>query len=258
MAGQDPSALFYDAECGFCRVTAGVVLAWDRDRRLTPIALQDAAAAQQLSDLSEAERMASWHLVAPDGSRRSGGDALAPLFETLPRGVRLAALARRFPAGAERLYAFTAGHRDRLAKLVPSRLRRGAEATIKQRADEMPGSTGEPAPAEKAEQPTRAADGEPAPGFPEPPGEDPGALPGDRDPHHVLNNPVVDDPDPTEWPDPYETREDPRDPADPDGKPFGEEPHPPTGAISTSEPHPSKDPEAGDRWEAPKRDKLDE
>ena len=33
-----------------------------------------------------------------------------------------------------------------------------------------------------------------------------------RDPHHELNNPVRD-PDPTEFPDPYEKRPDPRDPA---------------------------------------------
>ena len=31
------------------------------------------------------------------------------------------------------------------------------------------------------------------------------------DPHHVLNNPATD-PDPTEWPDPYDKRPDPRDP----------------------------------------------
>jgi hypothetical protein len=94
-------------------------------------------------------------------------------------------------------------------------------------------------------------------GFPEPPGKDPGDISGDREPHHVLNNPV-EDPDPTEWPDPYEKREDPRDPPDPDGEPFGEEPHPATGTESTSEPHPSQDPEAGDRWEGPKREKLDQ
>jgi len=86
-------------------------------------------------------------------------------------------------------------------------------------------------------------------GFPEPPGKDPGDISQDREPHHVLNNPVTD-PDPTEWPDPYDTREDPRDPDDPDS--------PAQGAQSTSEPHPSKDPEAGDRWEGPKRDKLDQ
>ncbi|MEK6227898.1 MAG: hypothetical protein AABM31_01055 [Actinomycetota bacterium] len=79
----------------------------------------------------------------------------------------------------------------------------------------------------------------------------------ERDPHHELNNPI-DEPDATEWPDPYEKRPDPRDPEDPDGEPFGEEPHSPTGATSTSEPHPQQDPEAGDRARPPERDKLDD
>ena len=67
----------------------------------------------------------------------------------------------------------------------------------------------------------------------------------DPTPHSSLNNPV-EDPDPTEWPDPYDKREDPR-AAD----------HPPTGSRSTSEPHPSQDPEA-EPWEGPKRDKVDD
>jgi hypothetical protein len=67
----------------------------------------------------------------------------------------------------------------------------------------------------------------------------------ERDPHHPLNNPVGD-PDETEWPDPYEKREDPRD-----------EDHPQTGSTSTSQPHPSQDPEA-EPAEAPKRNKLDD
>jgi hypothetical protein len=67
----------------------------------------------------------------------------------------------------------------------------------------------------------------------------------ERDPHHDLNNPVGE-PDETEWPDPYEKREDPRG-----------EGHPPTGSRSTSEPHPSQDPEA-EPWEGPKRDKVDD
>jgi hypothetical protein len=77
------------------------------------------------------------------------------------------------------------------------------------------------------------------------------------EPHHALNNPA-DNPDPTEWPDPYERRDDPRDPRDPDGAPFGEAPHPPTGAVSTSEPNPKQDPEAEPWAEGPKRDKLDD
>jgi hypothetical protein len=77
------------------------------------------------------------------------------------------------------------------------------------------------------------------------------------DPHHELNTPVGE-PDPTEWPDPYDQRPDPLDP-DPgndEGALAGNTPHTPTGATSTSAPHPSQDPEAGE-WEGPKRDKLD-
>ena len=77
-----------------------------------------------------------------------------------------------------------------------------------------------------------------------------------QEPHHELGNPARD-PDPTEWPDPYEKRPDPKDPPDPDHEPFGEDPHPAPGSTSTSEPHPSQDPEAPD-WEGPKREKLDD
>ena len=97
---------------------------------------------------------------------------------------------------------------------------------------------------------------DPATGYPESPGRDPDDRTRDRDPHHALNNPA-DNPDPTEWPDPYERRGDPRDPPDPDQAPFGAEAHPGTGSTSTSEPHPSQDPEA-EPWEGPKRDKVDE
>ncbi len=97
---------------------------------------------------------------------------------------------------------------------------------------------------------------QPNEGFPEPPGADPGDRSEDAEPHHALNNPLGE-PDPTEWPDPYESRPDPRDPPDPDDEPFGDEPHTSTGATSTSEPHPSEDPEAPD-WKGRGRDKLDD
>ena len=92
-----------------------------------------------------------------------------------------------------------------------------------------------------------------ASGFPEPPGEDPGDHSQQPDPHHALNTPVGE-PDPTEWPDPYDRRPDPRDPG---GDPFGEPEHTYPGYQSTSEPHPSQDPEAI-AWEGPKRDKVDD
>jgi hypothetical protein len=60
----------------------------------------------------------------------------------------------------------------------------------------------------------------------------------------------------TEWPDPYDKREDPRDPGE-EMAFGGDAGHTQTGAISTSEPHPAQDPEATP-WEGPKRDKVDE
>jgi hypothetical protein len=75
-----------------------------------------------------------------------------------------------------------------------------------------------------------------------------------RDPHSPLNNPITEA-DLTEWPDPYDHREDPLDPGE--EMVFGDEAgHTQTGATSTSEPHPSQDPEAA-QWEGPKRDKVD-
>ncbi len=106
---------------------------------------------------------------------------------------------------------------------------------------------------EIAGEPTSPAD---VPGTKRPTGSKPSADPAPAstepptevrqpEPHHALNNPVTD-PDPTEWPDPYEKREDPRDPASADVEHVGEEPHVPTGSESTSEPPPSQDPEAGE------------
>jgi hypothetical protein len=79
----------------------------------------------------------------------------------------------------------------------------------------------------------------------------------ERDPHHELNNPATD-PDPTEYPDPYDKRPDPLDPDEEDDLPLGDDAHPPTGATSTSEPHPDQDPEAQERAEHIRRDNLDE
>ncbi len=96
----------------------------------------------------------------------------------------------------------------------------------------------------------------PPTGFPEPAGKDPGDRSQDPNPHHALSSPA-DNPDPTEWPDPYDDREDPRDPVDPDGAPFGEQPHVRSGVTSTSEPYPAQDPQA-EPWEGLKRDEVDE
>jgi hypothetical protein len=83
----------------------------------------------------------------------------------------------------------------------------------------------------EGDNPPSAPEGESVSGFPEPPGPgDPQPDP-DAEPHHDLSNPVKD-PDPTEYPDPYEDRADPRDPEASDPQ----TPRPP----STSEPHPPR------------------
>jgi hypothetical protein len=58
------------------------------------------------------------------------------------------------------------------------------------------------------------------------PEANPGNISEDPEPHHTLSNPARD-PDETEWPDPYEKREDPRDDAPAPKPPSTSEPHPP-------------------------------
>jgi hypothetical protein len=86
------------------------------------------------------------------------------------------------------------------------------------------------------------------------PPDDP--SPHDADPHRALDNPATD-PDPTEWPDPYDHREDPRAPADDMVFPGDGRSHTPVGSTSDSEPLPDEDIEAI-RTHPPERDHLDE
>ena len=107
--------VLYDEDCGFCRWSLALVLRWDRARRLRPIGLRTPEAGAELTGMDEATRMGSWHL-ATDGAVYSAGAAVAPLFDLLPGGRPIAALARRFPAATNRGYRWIAGHRSMLAK----------------------------------------------------------------------------------------------------------------------------------------------
>jgi predicted DCC family thiol-disulfide oxidoreductase YuxK len=125
--------VLYDTDCGFCRWSLAKLLAWDRHRRLRPVAIQSAEGQRLLADLSEAKRLSSWHLVAPEGRLRSAGAAAAPLLRTLPGGVPLAALLERFPSATEGAYAWVAAHRGRLGRLIPAAAKRRADARIRRR-----------------------------------------------------------------------------------------------------------------------------
>ena len=111
--------VLYDADCGFCMWLLAGLLRWDRRGRLRPVPLQGAEADDLLGDLDLLERMASWHLVAPDGSRSSGGAAIPPLLRLLPAGSVPAAALARFPVLTARGYRWVAENRSGLSRWVP-------------------------------------------------------------------------------------------------------------------------------------------
>ncbi|MFM7718950.1 MAG: thiol-disulfide oxidoreductase DCC family protein [Actinomycetota bacterium] len=103
--------LVYDDACGFCRWSAARILRWDRRGRLAPLALSDPSIPALLPHRTPEERAASWHLVAPDGTARSAGAAVAPLLRLLPGGWLVAWLPAATPRTTERLYRWVARHR---------------------------------------------------------------------------------------------------------------------------------------------------
>ena len=127
------ATVLYDEDCGFCRWTLAKVLAWDRSGRLRPQPIQSPEGERLLAGMPEEQRLASWHFVGPDRVLRSGGAAITPLLETLPRGQRLARLAERAPGLLDRVYRWVAGHRTLLGKPVTIGARRRADAAVARR-----------------------------------------------------------------------------------------------------------------------------
>jgi predicted DCC family thiol-disulfide oxidoreductase YuxK len=123
----------YDADCGLCRWTLGIVLAWDRRGRLRPVALQDPEANALLGGMDEERKMASWHLVDEAGRVHSAGAGFPALFRLLPGGAPLARLAARFPNAADRLYVAVASRRDSIGPKLPRSWVERATARVEQR-----------------------------------------------------------------------------------------------------------------------------
>jgi predicted DCC family thiol-disulfide oxidoreductase YuxK len=133
-AGKETWTVLYDAECGFCMWTLSGLLTWDRARRLRPMALQHSDANRLLADVSPAERMASWHLISPAGTRHSGGAAIVQALRLLPAGRMPAAALAHFPRFAERAYGWVAEHRSQLSRLIPAAAKRDARLRVSERA----------------------------------------------------------------------------------------------------------------------------
>jgi predicted DCC family thiol-disulfide oxidoreductase YuxK len=110
----------------------------DTAERLRPVALQRPEAEVLLADLDPAERMASMHLVSPDGRRLSGGDALPPLLRLLRGGRLPAAVAVRFPRLTSAGYRWVATHRIGISRFVPRRSKERAAERVREREREVP------------------------------------------------------------------------------------------------------------------------
>ena len=104
--------MLYDEDCGFCRWSLDRLLRWDRRGHLRAIPIQGQEGDRLLADLNEHDRLASWHLVTPDGRRYSGGAAAGPMARLLPAGAPVAFLAETFPRSTDRLYRWVARNRD--------------------------------------------------------------------------------------------------------------------------------------------------
>jgi predicted DCC family thiol-disulfide oxidoreductase YuxK len=118
MPDDDRATVLYDEDCGFCRWSADALRRWDRDGRMRFVPIQGETGARLLADVDPDERLGSWHVVTPDGRRRSAGAALAPALDRLPGGAPLARLANLAPPLTEAAYRFVARRRTAIGRLL--------------------------------------------------------------------------------------------------------------------------------------------
>jgi predicted DCC family thiol-disulfide oxidoreductase YuxK len=133
MAPASQMPLLYDRDCGFCRVSVALILAWDRHRRIRPVEIQSDEGERLLGGLSPEQRLESAHVIEGEGLVRSGGAAAAPVLDRLPGGAPLARLARRIPGTVDRWYRFVADHRPAFGRPLPQRAKRWADRAIAER-----------------------------------------------------------------------------------------------------------------------------
>ena len=113
--------LLYDGDCGFCRWSLDKLLSRDRDRRVRPVPLQSAEAEILLKGMDSKTKMASWHLVEPNGDVSSGGAAIPKLLRLFPHGEPLAKAANLAPPLTGIAYRLVARNRTLLGRLIGAR-----------------------------------------------------------------------------------------------------------------------------------------
>ncbi len=130
--------VFYDHDCGFCRWTLGLLLAWDRGHRLWPAPIESEVGSRWLGAMGAEERAASWHIVEEGGRVSSAGRGISVVLSYVPGGRVVGLPLRLLPGVVERAYWLVAGRRSRFSRFVPRAWVRAATARVAAREREAP------------------------------------------------------------------------------------------------------------------------
>ena len=122
--------VLYDGECNLCKTISTTLLDWDRGRTLLVSPIQSPVGDRLLGDLPDDVRLSSFHFVDRDGTRYSGGPALAPMFANLPGGHPIARLLRAAPRPVDTVYELIATNRVRISRFVPAALKRRSRSRL--------------------------------------------------------------------------------------------------------------------------------
>lgn len=108
----------YDGECGICRRSVERLRAWDAEGRLRFLPFQAPGVMDRYPGIPERAFREAVQVIAPDGRRWSGADAVETALEQT-RGGRRLAWVFKLPFArpiARRVYRWVARHRPFLAR----------------------------------------------------------------------------------------------------------------------------------------------
>jgi predicted DCC family thiol-disulfide oxidoreductase YuxK len=125
--------VFYDGECGFCKVCVALLLRWDRSRRLYPIAIQGPEGQRLLAPIPAPERLDSAHVMTAGGEILSGAEGAPALLRQLPGGRPLAALLAIAMPLTKLAYRFVTAARPAIGSILPAASRSWATDVITER-----------------------------------------------------------------------------------------------------------------------------
>ena len=90
MSSDERCTVVFDGECGVCRRWVDRLRRWDTDGHLRFIPFQGPGVMERYPEIDEIEFRKAVQVIAPDGRRWSGADAVEQALARTPRGRRLA------------------------------------------------------------------------------------------------------------------------------------------------------------------------